>query len=165
MATIQSHQEHNSDQFRDYDYERSIERLSKRLAYLLRYGAIKEGLDVDDNGYVELKNLCSTNLLKNYPEEEVLKSIKSSTSNRHTKRYDCRERNGQTYVRAAYLRNFERSPYHGKTKVKTLFEVSIVCVLNNLEDFDLESFPEEHILSNERNRVTTGTENEQGRNK
>jgi RNA:NAD 2'-phosphotransferase (TPT1/KptA family) len=26
------------------------ERLSKKLAYLLRYGALKEGLKVDDNG-------------------------------------------------------------------------------------------------------------------
>lgn len=137
---------HKSSELAQSEMEDSRKRLSKRLAYLLRYGAVKEGLDVDDNGYVELSQLCQTHLLHRHSKAEVLEAIKSSTSYRHTKRYDCHERNGLVYVRAAYLRNFEKSPFHKDTKVKTLFEFSMSCILDNLDDFDLEDFPDEHIL-------------------
>ncbi|RUS79287.1 hypothetical protein EGW08_012942 [Elysia chlorotica] len=139
-------QNHNSDHPRDWEKEESMKRLSKRLAYLLRYGAVKEGLNVDDNGYVELEDLCGAHLLRSHSKAEVLEAIQSSTSYRHTKRYDCRERNGQIYVRAAYLRNFEKNPFHSNTKVKTLFESSMTSILDNLDDYDLQDFPDENTL-------------------
>ncbi|GFS22052.1 F-box protein SKP2B-like [Elysia marginata] len=153
---------HDSNQLTDWDKEESRKKLSKRLAYLLRYGAVKEGLEVDDNGYVELGQLCRTNLLQRHSEAEVLEAIKTSTSYRHTNRYDYRERDGQVYVRAAYLRNFEKvsfvnealpvfldstEPISQEHKSEDiLFEFSMGCVLDYLDDFDLQDFPDEHIL-------------------
>ncbi|GFR96803.1 F-box protein SKP2B-like [Elysia marginata] len=137
---------HSNDLITSWEKKKLTKRLSKRLAYILRYGAITEGLDVDENGYVSLVHLCTTRLLQSYSEAEVLEYIKSSTSYKHTKRYDYHERNGQIYVRAAYLRNFEKSVFHRNTNVKTLFEFSVSCILDNLDDFDLEDFPDEHIL-------------------
>ncbi|KAH9525420.1 hypothetical protein Btru_001398 [Bulinus truncatus] len=132
--------------FQERDKNESFHRLSKRLTYLLRYGACKEGLQVDDNGYVNLDDLLTVHLLHKHSRDEVLEAVRTSLSYRKTHRYEWRERDGQIYIRAAYLRNFEKNPYHYGTKVKTLFETSTSYILSHLDDFDLEEFPDEHII-------------------
>ncbi|CCK73397.1 tRNA 2'-phosphotransferase NDAI_0G04120 [Naumovozyma dairenensis CBS 421] len=41
-------------------------RISKALSYLLRHGAVKEGLSIDSDGYVDLSALLKHNRLKTY---------------------------------------------------------------------------------------------------
>ncbi|XP_046559923.1 uncharacterized protein LOC124268943 [Haliotis rubra] len=122
-------------------------RLSKRLCYLLRYGALKEGLHADDQGYVNIEELCTANLLREHSQEEVFEEIKSSTSGRKTKRFQWKEEHGKIYVRAQYARRLEKSPYHEDCKVPTLFETCIQSVLTNIEDYDLDDFPDEFVIS------------------
>ncbi|XP_005091554.1 uncharacterized protein LOC101851012 isoform X2 [Aplysia californica] len=126
--------------------EESMKRLGKRLTYILRYGALKEGLEVNENGYVKLEDLPTLGLLKYYTSDELLEHVKSSVSSRGGQRFDWREQNGTVFVRAAYLRNFEKSPYHPGTKVFTLGESCMTYVLKHLDDYDLEDFPDETII-------------------
>ncbi|XP_046335128.2 uncharacterized protein LOC124117349 [Haliotis rufescens] len=122
-------------------------RLSKRLCYLLRYGALKEGLHVDDHGFVDIEELRSVNLLREHGLEEVLEEIKTSTSWRKTKRFQWKEEHGKIYVRAQYARRLEKNPCHEDSKVPTLFEHCIQSVITNIEDYDLDDFPDEFIIS------------------
>jgi len=126
--------------------EELLKRMPKRLSYILRYGAVKEGLQVNENGYVKLLDLPKVNLLSNYTPEEILQEVKTSMSYRNTHRYEWREKDGAMFVRAAYLRNFEKSPYHKGTKVNTLVESCLLQVMNNLKDYDLEDFPDEEMI-------------------
>ncbi|XP_059175945.1 uncharacterized protein LOC131955735 [Physella acuta] len=128
------------------DNKFELTKLSKRLAYLLRYGARKEGLDVDDNGYVHLDDLLKTNLMLDYSREDVLDSVKTSVSYRKVKRYDLRETDGKIYIRAAYLRNFEKNPCHTGCNVHTLLETSMNYIISNLDYYDLQDFPDENII-------------------
>ncbi|KAI8749271.1 hypothetical protein BgiBS90_032701 [Biomphalaria glabrata] len=145
LKDIKKHEDCN-DEIQAEEKREKFTRLSKRLAYLLRYGACKEGLVVDDNGYVNLNDLMTVNLLHDYTREDVLEAIKTSVSYKKKQRYEWREREGAVYIRAAYLRNFEKNPFHFGTKVKTLFETATTYIIDNLDNFDLQDFPDEHIL-------------------
>ena len=48
------------------------------------------------------------NMMKDYTREEVFDHIKNSVSYRNIKRYEWMEKDGIAYVRASYLRNFEK---------------------------------------------------------
>lgn len=50
MANCDAQTKYNSKVPNESESEIAMRRLPKRLAYLLRYGAVKEGLKVDDNG-------------------------------------------------------------------------------------------------------------------
>ncbi|KAL3857414.1 hypothetical protein ACJMK2_012088 [Sinanodonta woodiana] len=127
--------------------EKNQERLRKRLCYLLRYGAMKEGLKVYDGGYVALDDAMKLHLMKWNREEEVMHEVKTSLSSRGTKRFQEMEKDGRTYIRAAYYRMFERNPCHEATNVPTLLETSLEFVTSNIEMYDLQNFPDEYLIS------------------
>ncbi|XP_077980003.1 uncharacterized protein LOC144435285 [Glandiceps talaboti] len=123
-------------------------RLSKRLSYILRYGAEKEGLRVGDTGYIDLKELMTLPLLQTHTEKEVLDEIKVSRSDRGHKRYEFkRQYDGQVLVRALYGRKMERSPYHEGCKVIRLMETCLIYICQHIEEFDLMDCPDEYLLS------------------
>ncbi|KAL3857399.1 hypothetical protein ACJMK2_012074 [Sinanodonta woodiana] len=126
--------------------EKNQERLRKRLCYLLRYGAMKEGLKVYDGGYVALDDAMKLHLMKWNREEEVMHEVKTSLSSRGTKRFQEMEKDGRTYIRAAYYRMFERNPCHEATNVPTLLETSLEFVTSNIEMYDLQNFPDEYLI-------------------
>ncbi len=105
--TIERHNEHQDDVRLVRQYERRQLKLGKRLAYLLRYGAEKEGCRVDE-GWIVLQDLLKVPLLSEYTENEVLGEIQTSYSYRKTPRYQWEKRPDGVYVRAAYGRKFER---------------------------------------------------------
>ncbi|KAI8497536.1 hypothetical protein Bbelb_248420 [Branchiostoma belcheri] len=122
-------------------------RLGKRLAYLLRYGAEKEGLQVREGGFVDVDELMTVPLLRHHQKQEVLREVRESTSYRGNKRFEERREKDRTLVRALYRRRFERNPYHDGTKVPRLLEVCMEFVCNNIKQFDLECFQDDFIVN------------------
>ncbi|XP_060079141.1 uncharacterized protein LOC132558572 [Ylistrum balloti] len=123
-------------------------RLAKRLCYLLRYGAVKEGLDVYEGGYVDMDQVVELNLMRHDTREEILAEVDSSLSTRGAKRFERKEENGKTLVRACFCVNFEVNPCHSGTNVTTLLSTCLDYVSDNLELFDLEDFPDEYLINN-----------------
>lgn len=127
--------------------DRYAGRLSKRLCYILRYGAVVEGLTVHEEGFVDLKDVMNVNMMRHHTEEEVLQEIETSLSHRNTKRFESKVFSGRTLIRAQFCRNFEPSPYHEGTNITTLQQSCIGYILDNLDNYDLEDFPDEHIIN------------------
>ncbi|XP_048770038.2 uncharacterized protein LOC125676182 [Ostrea edulis] len=123
------------------------ERLSKRLCYILRYGAVKEGLKLYEGGFVDMNQLLELELMRHNTKEEVLNEADVSVSHRNAKRFEWKEENGKMFIRACFCRNFEENPCHEGSKVPTLKNACLQYVCNNLNDYDLEDFPDEHLIS------------------
>lgn len=130
----------------DVDEEKEC-RLSKRLCYILRYGAVKEGLDVLHGGFVDLDKLMSLNMMKHHSLEEVVQEIDTSTSHRGAKRFESKTENGKTLVRACFSRNLELSTYHEGSMVPTLLANCLDYVASNINMYDLEDFPDEYLIN------------------
>ncbi|XP_066269043.1 uncharacterized protein [Branchiostoma lanceolatum] len=122
-------------------------RLGKRLAYLLRYGAEKEGLQVKEGGFVDINDLMTVPLLRHHQKQEVLREVRESKSYRGNRRFEERPEKDRTLVRALYGRRFERNPYHDGTKVPRLLEACMEFVCNNIKKFDLEAFQDDFIIN------------------
>lgn len=138
---------------KNYEKAKRKEWLSKKLSYVLRYGALKERLQVDGSGYVDLRELMHLPLMCEFTEEEVLEEISTSQSYRGSSRFNSRTDNGKTLVRAAYGRKLEKNPCHDGTSVFTLFEASLQTVMGHLEQYDLQDFPDEYIVASMLNRL------------
>ncbi|KAH3886603.1 uncharacterized protein LOC127842934 [Dreissena polymorpha] len=123
------------------------DRLCKRLCYVLRYGAHKEGLQVYEGGFIGLPELMALNIMRRNTEAEVLAEVAASISHRGTRRFEIKLQDGRTFIRALNHRNFEESPYHAGTHVKSLLQTTIDYVVNNLSEYDLTDFPDEHIIN------------------
>ncbi|KAL4224345.1 hypothetical protein ACF0H5_017800 [Mactra antiquata] len=127
--------------------DRYAGRLSKRLCYILRYGALKDGLNVSDEGFIDIKEVMELHIMRHHTEEEVLNEIETSMSHRNTRRFEYKQYNGKTYIRALFCRNFETSPYHTGSQVITLKQTCMNYVMDHLQDYDLEDFPDEFVIS------------------
>ncbi|KAK3084234.1 hypothetical protein FSP39_010408 [Pinctada imbricata] len=127
--------------------EEEDSRLSKRLCYVLRYGAVKEGLEVLEGGFVDIKKLMELHIMRHNSEEEVLEEVNKSISHRGAKRFEIKSEKDKTLVRAAFCRNFETNPCHEGSGVFTLVESCLEYVSTNLDQYDLEDFPDEHLIS------------------
>lgn len=123
------------------------ERLSKRLCYVLRYGAVKEGLTLYEGGFVDLDQLLDLHLMRHHTRQEVIEEVDISLSHRRAKRFERKEENGKLLIRACFCRNFEENPCHEGSNVPKLSEACIQYVCTNLQDYDLEDFPDEHLIS------------------
>ncbi|CAF0763123.1 unnamed protein product [Adineta ricciae] len=133
-------------------YERRQLKLGKRLAYILRYGAEKEGLQVDE-GWISLSALAKVPLLSEYTENELLGEIQTSYSYRKTPRYQWERRPNGIYVRAAYGRKFERNPFHGQTQIRRLLDLALEYVCQNIDKYDFEGFPDEFLINEVIHRI------------
>ncbi|XP_064612455.1 uncharacterized protein LOC135476381 [Liolophura sinensis] len=122
-------------------------RLTSRLCYLLRYGAVKEGMRVCGAGFVRLSELLQNRLMKSHTEQEVLQEIDSSHSKRGPLRFERKEEDGVVYVRARFARRFELNPFHDGTKVPTLMESGLQYICTNINQFDLDGFPDEYLIN------------------
>lgn len=121
-------------------------KLSKRLAYILRYGAKKEGLAVSDKGFVNIFELMTLDLMKDYTIEEVTNEVQISVSCSGKKRFELKPDCGETLVRATYRRRFEPNPFHDGTQVKRLLELCLDYICKQIEDYSLEEFPDEYLV-------------------
>lgn len=122
-------------------------RLSKKLCYILRYGALQEGLKVYDGGYVDLEKLMELGLMKHNSVEEVCHEIETSTSHRGAKRFESKTEDGRTFIRACFCRHFELSTYHEGCRVPTLLSNCLDYVTANINMYDLENFPDEYLIN------------------
>ncbi|XP_013381287.1 F-box protein SKP2B [Lingula anatina] len=121
-------------------------KLGKRVAYLLRYGAEKEGIEVKEGGYVPLCQLMQVPLMRHHTAKEVLEEVEQSKGSRGSKRYESKVEGEETYVRARYLRRMERSSFHEGTKVKRLLDTTMDFICQNHEMYDLQDFPDEYLI-------------------
>ncbi|XP_055911324.1 tRNA 2'-phosphotransferase 1 [Eupeodes corollae] len=65
---------------RNFDTE-----LSKSLSWLLRHGAIKEGLPIASNGFIPLDAILShRNLSNRYTAEDIMRIVEADSKNRYT---------------------------------------------------------------------------------
>ena len=48
----------------------------------------------------------SVSMMRHHSEQEVLEEVENSTSHRKTKRFDRKDENGTTFIRANFCRNF-----------------------------------------------------------
>ncbi|XP_055841781.1 tRNA 2'-phosphotransferase 1 [Episyrphus balteatus] len=65
---------------RNFDTE-----LSKNLSWLLRHGAVKEGLPIASNGFIPLDAVLSHRSLSNrYTAEEIMRIVEADSKNRYT---------------------------------------------------------------------------------
>ncbi|CAF3146493.1 unnamed protein product [Rotaria socialis] len=143
---VERHNEHDDNCRLVRQYERRQLKLGKRLAYILRYGAEKEGCRVDE-GWILLEDLMKVTLLREYTENEVLGEIQTSYSYRKTPRYQWERRTNGVHVRAAYGRRFERNPYHGQTQIRRLLDLALEYICENVDNYDFEGFPDEFLLN------------------
>ena len=73
-----------------YNGNSSQARLGKRLAYILRYGAMKEGLSVFPGGFVSLQDVMGVELMKYHSEKEVMDELLTSQTIRGVNRFQVR---------------------------------------------------------------------------
>ncbi|XP_025985836.1 tRNA 2'-phosphotransferase 1 isoform X2 [Solenopsis invicta] len=57
--------------------------LSKRLSYLLRHGAVKEGLNIKPNGFITVEDLLNKSLLQ-YTIDDIKRVVKTNNKQRFT---------------------------------------------------------------------------------
>ncbi|CAD5125990.1 DgyrCDS14171 [Dimorphilus gyrociliatus] len=124
-----------------------INKTSRKLTYLLRHGAVKEGLVIYGDGYVRLEDIMSLSLMKLTSWEDVKHTIKESTSFSGHRRFEEKIENDEMFVRASYGRYFERSPFHEGTKVIRLLERCLDYLLVNVQQYDFENFPDEYLIN------------------
>lgn len=122
------------------------QKLGKRLAYLLRYGAKKEGLSVSEKGFVSLTELMTHDLMKDYSSDAVLCEVNNSVSCSGRKRFELKIEGKEIFVRATYKRKFEMNPFHEGTHVYRLREVCLRHICKNIELYSLEEFPDEYLV-------------------
>ena len=58
-------------------------------------------------GFIDVKEVMSVGMMRHHSEQEVLDEVETSTSHRKTKRFDRKDENGKTYIRANFCRHFE----------------------------------------------------------
>lgn len=74
-------------------------RLSKKLSYLLRHGAVKEGLKIDENGWVSVRDLLKHPSLKNLCKS--IDQINEIVQTDDKQRYSLMTNNhGETFIKA-----------------------------------------------------------------
>ncbi|XP_071848697.1 uncharacterized protein [Apostichopus japonicus] len=122
------------------------EKLSKRLAYILRYGARKEGLTVSEKGFVDIDELMTLDLMKDYSVDEIKREISISISASGKKRFQMKTDGKDVSVRASYRRRFEPNPFHDGTQVTRLTEFCLCYICKHIEDYCLEDFPDEYLV-------------------
>lgn len=69
---------------------------SKSLSWILRHGAIKEGLSMDSSGYVKVSDLLQHPKFASY----TLEDINFVVLNNNKKRFALKEDQGELYIRA-----------------------------------------------------------------
>ena len=78
--------------------------ISKNLAYLLRHGAVKEGLNIDNAGYVLLSEILDRQFFKS--KKVSVEKIKQIVDSNEKKRFELKtdtdaDGNPALYIRAA----------------------------------------------------------------
>lgn len=58
---------------------------------------------------MDLDQLMSLNLMRHNTREEVINEVDISLSHRRAKRFERKEENGKTLIRACFCRNFEEA--------------------------------------------------------
>lgn len=70
--------------------------LSKKLSWLLRHGAVKKGISLDEEGYAKITNLLALNEFKKFTLEQILYVVEHNDK----KRFAVKECDGTFYIRA-----------------------------------------------------------------
>lgn len=79
--------------------------ISKALSYLLRHGAVKEKLAIDDDGYVNVNQLLNHNRLKT--NKATLEDIYRIVENNDKKRFTIRENDSAVLICASQGHSIE----------------------------------------------------------
>lgn len=71
-------------------------RYSRTLSYLLRHGAVKERLNIDEAGYVAVDEILKVPQLRGLTETELVKIVEENDK----QRFGLARKNGNLYIRA-----------------------------------------------------------------
>lgn len=88
------------------DFDKEMIRLSKNMTQLLRHGAVKAGINMDERGFVKVDDLLKLPRFNRYSLDEIIEVVETNTKQRFT--LENREKNsgagaieaGNWYVRA-----------------------------------------------------------------
>lgn len=70
------------------------------LSWLLRHGAIKEGLVFDNGGFIDVNNILKLKQFKNYTLEDILRVVETNDKKRFTLRYKKCDDHNALQIRA-----------------------------------------------------------------
>jgi RNA:NAD 2'-phosphotransferase (TPT1/KptA family) len=79
-------------------------RASKWLSYVLRHGADKERLDMDESGFISIKSILQHPKMKKYDTDYIMDIVKSDNK----KRFYIEEMDGELYIRASQGHSIEK---------------------------------------------------------
>lgn len=72
--------------------------ISKRISWILRHGARKASVTLDDEGWASVDEFLNCDILADFEKDKLLDVIQESNSQKA--RYEFREENGRRYIRA-----------------------------------------------------------------
>ncbi|CAH6722101.1 tRNA 2'-phosphotransferase [[Candida] jaroonii] len=76
--------------------EDRLTKISKSLSYLLRHGAVKEKLPIDENGFIELNKVLNHQRLKSY--KTTIQDIQTVVETNNKKRFSLRTLGETTFI-------------------------------------------------------------------
>ncbi len=75
-------------------------KLSKALSFLLRHGAIEQGLNMDKAGWVKLDDVINYLKIKKGYKDVHIKDIQAIVDNNDKKRFQLKDEEKHVYIRA-----------------------------------------------------------------
>merc|ERR1719382_1808076 len=96
----------------DGDDERTA--LSKKISWILRRGARSVGIKIDDDGWVNVKDLQKAVILEDIDQKLLMQVVKESNSKKL--RYEIKERKGKVWLKSSKAGRMTREGGKGKGK-------------------------------------------------
>eukprot|EP00795_Rhopilema_esculentum_P012097 gene12097-2697_t len=120
-------------------------KVGRRMAYILRYGALEEGLKVSNNGFTKVDDLLQLESMQRYTKEDLLAEVEKLTVS-GKKRFEVALDKDNMFIRATHNRKFAPAGKHKDSEVNRLLEICTAFICNNIKIYDLEHFPDEFLL-------------------
>ena len=112
-----------SNQYQDIKMSDLIS-VSKTMSYILRHGAIKEGIKMDESGWVLFSELRKCKGMRGVPESVIYEVVRTNEK----KRFALCERDGVKYIRANQGHSASFAEVIDETKLLTLIKEPIRCL-------------------------------------
>ncbi len=111
----------------EHHKEKRLVKVSKGLSWILRHGAIKEGLSMDSSGYVKVSDLLQHPKFTSY----TLEDINFVVLNNDKKRFALKEDQGEVYIRATQGHSIN------VLYIQTVSDESLLTPITNPENYPI----------------------------
>lgn len=111
----------------EHRIEQRLVKASKSLSWILRHGALKEGLSMDSSGYVKVSDLLQHPKFASY----TLEDINFVVLNNDKKRFAIKEDHGELYIRATQGHSI--NVYY----IQTVSDESLLTPITNPENYPI----------------------------